>query len=89
MQTLANAAGSTDIQTEVNRRGAAALRGYFDATQEASSSEASAAAAAGVPSKDRQGVDAAAVAGWLSKLDELVEAEAREKSKLVRLALHF
>jgi hypothetical protein len=73
MQTIANAAGTTNMQTEVNLRGAAALHSYFEATQ---------------ISARLQGEDAAAVRMWLEKLDALVEEEAREKSKLVRIKQH-
>jgi inositol polyphosphate-4-phosphatase len=74
VQSIANAAFSTAIQTEVNRKGAADLRAYRDS--------ASAAIASGDVSENDK-----VISGLLDSLDLLVEAEARDKKKLVELLL--
>jgi len=92
MQTLANKAGSTGMQTEINRQGAASLRAYYDAAlAETSSSteEATTLDAAPLTTSEFKSFDLKKVANLLVKLDNLIEVEAREKSKLVRFSLQF
>jgi len=85
MQTLANKGGSTSMQTEINRQGAADLRAYYDSAYAATNLSSGTTTLNTRPSSTStfKSFDLRKVADLLYILDELVEAEARDKMKLV------
>jgi len=84
MQSVANASGSTRVQTEVNLEGLAAFRSYHDsfielpAQRQQRERESSQAGDGEIPLK---------VTRLLNSLAHLVKAEARDRAKLVDLLL--